>query len=654
MIRQALPAVLALLVVAIACRSDAGPPPPAPKEPAPVAPAPQPAPPPPQQPAPPAQQPAAEAQPEEPGADEKKKEEEEEDEDRRGIPVTSALVVKHCATCHQDRGEGKLGRISYMRKTPEGWELSLKRMIRLQHLAMTPEEAKEIVRYLANDHGLARAESERAMYEVERRIHWSEDQADKELRTTCGECHTLGRVLSERRDEKEWKLLKATHLAFFPLARWQAFRGEDNEERIDWESMSEAEAEEAWERRQQSPKVDAADRVLAKLAHDLPLVTPEWDAWTVNRRSVPVAGTWDVVGHEPARGDLRGHVTIAAIAGDPEAYETEWEIAYPDGKPIVRRGKGILYAGYSWRGRSQAQTADEPPELREVLLLSEDWNDFTGRIFTGEYNEIGVDVRLHRRTRATAIHATKNPAVMIPSLGHPLELEGEGFPADLAAADFSLGAGITVTSAIRLGDDRVKLTVDTARSARRGARAVSFRAVQGPADVVLYDTVDYVRVSPEQGLARVGGKMRPPQIERFEAIAMNRGADDEPYTADDYAVRVVPARWKLEEFPVREGDDDARFVGQIDPVSGVFTPAIDGPNPDRKWSANNIGEVFVVATCSMVVRDIPPKKKGAPPPEVPAEEEPIVLVAREYTARGHLLVMVPIYVQWDRYVWDQR
>src|SRR5262245_8745515 len=326
--RPASLAAVALILLAVACLSDRRKPEPAPEKPAapPVAPQPQaPVVPPPPAPVPPAQAepPVPQRERREGQGEGEEKKEEKDEKPRKGIPVADPLVVKYCATCHQDQGGGLLGRLSYMRKTPEGWELSLKRMIRLQHLVITPDDARAIVRTLSNEHGLAREEAERAMYEVERRIHWSEDQADKDLRATCGECHTLGRVLSERRDDKEWKLLKATHLAFFPLARWQAFRGEgDAGERIDWESMTEAEAQDAFERRQRAQGPDQADKVLDKLAKDLPLLTPEWDRWQANRRNVPIAGTWDVLGHEVSRGDLHGTVTV--VSTGPDSYETKW------------------------------------------------------------------------------------------------------------------------------------------------------------------------------------------------------------------------------------------------------------------------------------------------------------------------------------------
>lgn len=599
---------------------------------------------------------------------EKKKEDKKEEKPRKGLPVTEPLIVQKCAGCHFDLGEKKLSRISFLRKTPEAWELSVKRMIRMNNVQLTPDEAKKIVRYLANDHGLARGEAQRAMYEVERRVHWSEADADKDLRSTCAECHTLGRVLSEYRDPEEWKILKATHLAFFPLAQWQAFAGEGGGfDGVDWESMTESEAEAEFERRRNDKRADRADKVLDKLAKEQPLFTPEWDHWSVNERTVPLAGTWDVVGHEIGRGDVRGTLVLASTGTDE--YATTWTLAYAD-REVQRAGKGVLYAGFQWRGRSATTAAGEEPELREAMLLSADWNELRGRVFTGEYYEVGLDVVLRRRIGRTSLVSLDDAAVMIPSATRVLDVRGDGFPEDATAADFHAGEGVAITKCERVDAGHVRLTVDVDRKAKRGARELSFRAVRGDARLVLYDSIDWVKVSPELGLARCGGKLRPPQTERFEAIAMNRGEDDELYTADDYVVKVVPAAWTIEEFPVRDDDDDARFVGAIDARTGRFTPALDGPNKERRWSANNTGEVYVVATCRLATRETPAKpkpakkdaaakkddgEKAAAPLTEPIEDDaPVQVVEKEFRSRGRLLVMVPIYVDWTRYQFDKR
>jgi len=604
-------------------------------------------------------------------------EEKKDEKPRRGLAVTDPLIVQKCGGCHFDAGGGMLSRISYLRKAPEAWELSVKRMLRLQNVQLTPDEAKRVVRYLADHHGLARAEAEKALYEAERRIHWSEEAHEQDLRSSCGECHTLGRVLSERRDPQEWKLLKATHLAFFPLAQFQAFSGPGGGfEGVDWDALSEAEAEAEWERRRSQPRQDQADKVLERLAKDLPLFTPEWEAWQANDRDVPLAGEWEVLGREPGRGEVRGTLKLTALGADE--YETQWTISIAGGASFVRTGKGVLYTGYQWRGRSSTSAAGEAAELREALLLSDDWGTLQGRLFTGEYSEVGMDVRARRKTGATTLFQLEQAALAIPSEDQPVEVLGSGFPTDLTAADFHLGDGISIVAAQRIDAGRVRLTVDVDRKAERGKREISFRAVRGPADVVLYDTIDYVKVTPERGFARVGGKMRPPQTERFEAVAMNRGPDDELYTADDYAVKPVAATWSVEEFPVRENDDDAQYVGAIDPATGLFTPALDGPNPARKWSMNNIGEVYVVATVRLNVRELPPKPKPKPKPksegqsgdkpdEKPAgeveppkpappaapDDEPIRIVEKEFRSRGRLIVTIPLYVDWSRYQFDR-
>jgi len=648
-----------------------------------------------------------------------KREERDPDKDRKGIPVTEPLVHQKCTACHKPQPDGRLSRISYMRKTPEGWELSLKRMIRLNKVEVTPEEARQIVRYLANDHGLARSEAERALYEVERRVHWSEQDEEEELRATCGECHTLGRVYSERREAEEWKLLKATHLAFFPVVDFQAFQGSRRSggggSSFDWQSASEEEIRERMESRSSSSSsrsADRADRVLSALAKELPLFTPEWDAWEVNRREVPIAGTWQVVGHEIGRGDVRGTLEITRLEAD--TYETVWRLTYGDGAIVKRTGKGLLYAGYSWRGRSNTTAPKQPPMLREVFLLNDEWDTFKGRLFTGEYNELGMDVTLHRRTGRSRIFHVDGGALRTPSEGNRVDLIGDGFPEGLAAEDLHAGDGVTITGVQRVSEHLAQLVVDIAEGAEHGRRFLSMGADRGPAGILIHDGIDYIKVTPDEGLARVGGKMRPPMFERFEAVGMNRGEDGRRWTSDDVEVRVVPATWSIEEFPIREDDDDAQYVGTIDAETGFFTPGPDGPNPERRWSANNIGDVYVVATCTLEapVRSDKEKKEeeersrgsreswgsrdsrdsegrgeheegeesaeGEEPEEEDGaaegeeaeaggdsveegeaddeEEEPVPLVyaEQEFRARGHLVVTVQVYVKWDTYQMNQR
>ena len=75
--------------------------------------------------------------------------------DEAGFPVKDQLTLSKCGGCHAPDAKGNMTRISYIRTTPEGWEEAIKRMIRLNGLQLSAEEARSILRYLSDYHGLA-------------------------------------------------------------------------------------------------------------------------------------------------------------------------------------------------------------------------------------------------------------------------------------------------------------------------------------------------------------------------------------------------------------------------------------------------------------------------------------------------------------------
>jgi quinohemoprotein amine dehydrogenase len=84
----------------------------------------------------------------------------------------------------------------------------------------------------------------------------------------------------------------------------------------------------------------------------------------------------------------------------------------------------------------------------------------------------------------------------------------------------------------------------------------------------------------------------------------------------------------MEEFFAVHGDDDLQYVGTLS-QTGFFTPNIEGPNPKRKFSRNNYGDVWAVA--SYTGPDAAPQKDGKP-----------------LTAKCYLIVTVPQYMRWDQ------
>ena len=138
----------------------------------------------------------------------------------------------------------------------------------------------------------------------------------------------------------------------------------------------------------------------------------------------------------------------------------------------------------------------------------------------------------------------------------------------------------------------------------------------------VYSRIDGIKVTPQAGMARAGGAVFPKQLQQFEAVAIANGPDGKPGTPDDLQLGTVPVKWSLEEYTATFDDDDLKFVGTLD-QTGLFTPNVDGPNPNRTGNRNNIGDVWVVAERHAGRRRAQPLR-----------------------ARAHLLVTVPVYMRW--------
>src|SRR6266446_2812323 len=138
-----------------------------------------------------------------------------------GIPITDPLTIAKCGACHIANGSSMMRRLSYLRTTPEVWEEAIKRMVRLNGLTITPAEASQVLRYLSNNNGLAPEEAKPIFWEAEHRTFRTQEDENgvpPELQRTCNYCHTIGRVLGQRRPREEYEKLANTHMAMFPGA----------------------------------------------------------------------------------------------------------------------------------------------------------------------------------------------------------------------------------------------------------------------------------------------------------------------------------------------------------------------------------------------------------------------------------------------------
>src|SRR5438105_12512207 len=352
------------------------------------------------------------------------------------------------------------------------------------------------------------------------------------------------------------------------------------------------------------------ERALEHLEKTLPFVTSEWSAWSAAMQSPKLAGRWAVVGSQVGAGPIYGVVTVAADASAPDTFTTEIRYTVArTGESVTRSGKAFVFTGYQWRGRAT--------DWRETLFVERDWKQMWGRWFTGAYDETGIDVTLTRMTSEPIVLGASVSAVKTGSNAQAVRIFGANLPASVRPDDIGLGQGVKVTRVVSARPDELSVEVDVAATAAIGARDASIAGAVKPAIFVIYDKIDGIKVVPQAGMARVGGAVYPKQLQQFQAVGISNGPDGKPDTADDLNLGIVDVKWSLEEYPATFGDDDAQWVGVLD-QKGLFTPSVDGPNPKRPGNRNNIRDVWVVAEQA----------------------------ASRLRARAHLLVTVPLYMNW--------
>ncbi len=520
-----------------------------------------------------------------------------------GFPVKDQLTLSKCGACHAADAKGNMTRISYIRTTPEGWEEAIKRMIRLNGLQLSPEEARSILRYLSDQHGIAPEENAKVAYFYEHRIV-DENIPNPEVAHACAACHALAKPLSWHRTAADWQYLENMHIAFFPAARFTAF------DRPPHPDPAVAKAP------------TPAEQALDYIVKSSPLHTTEWSQWQASMQAPKLAGRWLISGNQPGKGPFFGEMTIEPSASG-DSFTTKTKLMCGDGVGLMdATGKALVYTGYAWRGRSTVDKAGTgpgaPQSVREVMSLSKDQNEFTGRWFWGEYSEFGMDVTMRRATSAPMVIGVDRGSLKTGTADATMRIYGDAFPTGLTASDVDLGPGVKVTKIVDQQPGVVTVSASVSADATPGTRRVAVKNASLPAAYAVYDKIDFLKVTPTTSIAHLGGDPHPKGYVQFETIAYSNGPDGKPNTADDVSLGAVPATYKMEEFVASYGDDDTEFVGSVDAKTGLFTPASDGPDPKRKSMRNNYGDVWVTASYESL--------KG----------------------RSYLIVAVPQYISWDQ------
>ena len=468
------------------------------------------------------------------------------------------IVKEKCMVCHTVNSEGKVSRIDYVRKTPEGFEATVNRMQRLWGLKLTDEEKRQVIKDLSQARPLAPAETEKIMYLLTGEHGTIEQVPNETVKAACTRCHSFARVAAQRRTKEEWMKLKDTHMALNPALILQT-------RDTDW------------------PKI--ATEALNWLAEKYPADTQEYREWRAAGSPRAIDGKWQVVGYQPGKGKYFGTVEFAG-QGNGEYRETR-NITYADGSESKWEGTGRLYSGYSLR--SSLISGEE--KAKGVLLLQ-------GDVFRGKWHSlkdagISGEETYYREGAGAAKVTDVFPAALRRGTTATLTIRGVNLPAAIKPGDINLAGGVTVKKVVSASANAV--TVEVAVGQGPDLRGdVKAGSALGKGLVTVFDKVDYLKITPEYAVARLGGGGRDKEGVQFQALGYSNGADGKAGTGDDLSVGPLEGvQWSVKEFVNAPGDDEIKWIGSLD-QQGYFTPAIDGPNPQRPMATNNAGAVTVV------------------------------------------------------------
>ena len=476
------------------------------------------------------------------------------------------LVRTYCSGCHQEHA-GKLERISDIRKTPEGWAMTLFRMRQVHGVNLDGDVHDAIVRYLADTQGLAPAESAAGRFALERRPNAQDIDLGPEIGVMCGRCHSLARVALQRRDEDEWRKLAHTHVGQWASIEYSA----SGRDRPWWQI--------------------ASGPLPGKLAVLYPLSTSAWSDWK-SRPVRELGGNWVVAGHVPGGKDFYGMARIERDAAG--GFKAHYALADVSGFEFNGDSTAIVYTGYEWRGSAQVGSRS----LREVYAVSDDGKRITGRWFDADHTEDGGEWTAVREGGQPEILAvlprslragTTTTVIIVGSgldaaAGRDAAVGGRGAPAMLPV---SFGEGTTLTNVERSAQ-RLRAVVKVAADAAQGMRVVSVGGALGK--LAVYAQIDQVDVVPSYAIARLGGGRIDPVSAQFEAMASTRLPGGELL-----ALGPVTAEWTSMPFDAEaKRTEDEKFAGHFD-LRGRFLPSAAGPNPAREFSGDNVGNLTVVA-----------------------------------------------------------
>ena len=269
----------------------------------------------------------------------------------------------------------------------------------------TPEETGKILRYLSTNNGFAPEEAKPVFWEAEHRRFRDQDDGTitpAPFQTTCNTCHQsagfsvkdeLAKITETRQHGNGVISLYRDLAASFrqpTSAGLPRSRAVTHHHR----HVASTDVGVGYPEPPKKPAKSSSRRYPSDYLSNQPLITRELNAWKCVLHRPDLSGAWLVNGFEREGPCLRTIDDEPAPIADE--FVTKIELHYANtGRVVRRQGKGIVYTGYSWRGRSKLGDSEfyskdpnyAPPENKEAMLISameRPWRDAgSGAVTTG-------------------------------------------------------------------------------------------------------------------------------------------------------------------------------------------------------------------------------------------------------------------------------
>jgi quinohemoprotein amine dehydrogenase len=495
-------------------------------------------------------------------------------------PAGPEIFRTTCIGCHSVDKSGRIPRLDGVRATPEEWDNILRRMGRRGYL-LSDTERKDAVKEITRFQSLTPDENAAIGYlAVSPAANLVEPvPGHGDFRQTCVSCHSYAKIASHRRSPDSWAYLQDFHIASFTASLTQSFRD------MRW--------------------TDSAKAATTHLATQLPFETADWKAWKQVRHQLAATGNWIVVGREPGVGDYEATLSFSPKGKDE--YTFRRDVRYADGKKATYSGAATLYGGGALRAE---WTQDGKPVKASWTIGLPDRGLRGERVeLMGSWQMNQTSHRYGRETGSRMRSAAGLPTVLRISPAWVRAGQGKvdvtvttNGPALAHWRPLPADPGVTVAGRRQIDPTHTIFTLNIGAAARIGALSLHLNAASREGQkylkaddrLIIARGIDYIRVTPEKAVARLGGLAVPKDGVPFEAMGYSNGPDGKKFTGDDLALGTVPATWSMAECFNDFEDDDVAHVGTLS-ADGLFTPADEGAHA-KAYNRDKTGNVWVVAT----------------------------------------------------------